>query len=97
VAINNKESVAANYPLPYMPIKVLQLLQPKLIYCPAVLRDYNNPIMGYSILLVPGREVMAALKDDKGWNSLSYRVDTLDDCCPLPITLLHCLWPSSSL
>jgi hypothetical protein len=47
--------------------------------------------MGYSILLVPGREVIAALEDDEGWNSLFYRVDTLDNCCLLPIALLHCL------
>jgi hypothetical protein len=91
VAVNNEESVAANYPLPCMPIKVLQPLQPKLICCPAVLRDCNNPILGYSILLVPGREVIAALEDDEGWNSPSCRVNALDNCCPLPIALLHCL------
>jgi hypothetical protein len=32
-----------------------------------------NPVWGYSILLVPGEEVMAALEDDEGWNSPTLR------------------------
>jgi hypothetical protein len=97
VAINNEELVAANYLLLCMRIKVLQPLKTKLISRPAVLRDCNNPILGYSILLVPGREVVAALEDDKGWNSLSRRVDALDNRCPLSITLLYRLRLSPTL
>jgi hypothetical protein len=46
IAVNCKQLVAANYPLLCMLIKVLQLLQAKLICSLAVLRDYNNLIIG---------------------------------------------------
>jgi hypothetical protein len=65
MAVNYKQSVAANHPLLCMLIKVLQLLQAKLICCPAILRDCNNPVLEQILLLVPGREVMAALEDDE--------------------------------
>jgi hypothetical protein len=45
IAINNKQPMCANNPPLYMLIKVLQLLQAKLIYYPAILRDRNNPIV----------------------------------------------------
>ena len=45
MAVNCEQSVAANYPLLCMRIKVLQLLQTKLICCPAVIRDCDNPIV----------------------------------------------------
>jgi hypothetical protein len=48
-----------------MLIKVLQPLQAKLICCPAILRDCNNPVLEQILLLVPDREVMAALEDDE--------------------------------
>jgi hypothetical protein len=45
IAVNNKQLISAyNSPF-YMLIKVLQLLQAKLIYCLAVLRDYNNLVV----------------------------------------------------
>ena len=97
MAVNYEQSVATNYPLLCMLIKVLQPLKTKLICCPAVLRDCNNPVLGQVILLIPGREVVVAFEDDEGWNRPPCRVDALDDCCPLPVALLHCLWPSSSL
>ena len=89
MAVDNKQSVAANHPLLCMLVKMLQPLQAKLICCPAVLRDCNNPILGQILLLVPGREVIAALEDNKGWNSPPCRVDALNDCCPLSVALLH--------
>jgi hypothetical protein len=45
MAVNCEQAVGANYPLLCMLIKVLQPLQTKLICCPAVLRDCNNPIL----------------------------------------------------
>jgi hypothetical protein len=66
IAVDNKELISTyNSPL-YMLIKVLQLLQPKLVYSLAVLRDYNNLVLGQILLLIPGREVIAAFKDNKG-------------------------------
>jgi hypothetical protein len=91
MAVDNEEPMSAYNPPLCMLIKVLQPLQPKLVYSPAVLRDCNNPVLGQILLLIPGREVIAAFEDDKGWNSPPYRVDALDNCCPLSITLLYCL------
>ena len=87
MAIDCKQSVAANYPCLCMLIKVLQPLQAKLICRPAVLRDCNNPIVRQILLLIPGREVVLALEDDdEGWNSPPCCVDALDNCC-------HSLFP----
>ena len=49
-----------------MLIKVLQLLNTKLICGPAVIRDSNNPIVRQILFLIPGREVVLALKDNEG-------------------------------
>jgi hypothetical protein len=66
MAVNNEQLISA-YNSPFcMLIKVLQPLQAKLICCPAVLRDYNNPVVWRTALLVPGREIVLALEDDKG-------------------------------
>jgi hypothetical protein len=46
MTVNYEQSVGANYPLLCMLIKVLQLLQTKLVCRPAVLRDCDNPILG---------------------------------------------------
>lgn len=85
MAIDNKQAVAAHNPPLCLLIKVLQPLQAKLICCPAVLRDCNNPVLGQA-LLVPGREVVPALKVNKGWNSLTHRVNAR-------ITVLHSRLP----
>jgi hypothetical protein len=97
MAINYKQLVAANHPLLCMLIKVLQPLQAKLICRPAVLRDCNNSVLEQILLLVPGREVMAALEDDEGWNSPLCCVEALNNCCLLSVALLHCLWLSPPL
>jgi hypothetical protein len=91
IAVNCEQSVGTNYSLLCMLIKVLQPLQAKLICRPAVLRDCNNPVLRQILLFVLSREVIAALEDDEGWNSPPYRVDALDDCCPLSIALLYYL------
>ena len=49
-----------------MLVKVLQPLEAKLVCCPAVLRDRDNPIVRQALLLVPGREVVLALENDEG-------------------------------
>jgi hypothetical protein len=97
IAINNEQPICANNPPLYILIKVLQPLQAKLIYCPAVLRDRNNLIMWQAALLVPGREVVLTLEDDKGRDRPPYRVDALDYRSLLSITLLHRLWLFSTL
>jgi hypothetical protein len=80
-----------------MRIKVLQPLQAKLICCPALLRDCDNPVVRCTVLLVPGREVVLAGKDDEGRNSPPHCVDTLDHRCPLSIAWLHLFWLSSTI
>ena len=49
-----------------MLVKVLQLLNTKLICCLAVLRDPNNLILRQVFFLVLGGEVVLASKDNKG-------------------------------
>jgi hypothetical protein len=66
IAVNCKQLVGTNYSLLCILIKVLQLLQAKLIYRLAVLRDCNNLVLRQILLFVLGREVIAALKDNKG-------------------------------
>ena len=80
-----------------MLVKVLQILQTKLIVSTDVVRDTNNLVVRYTKLLVLGREVVLASKDNKGWDSPPLRVDALDDAGPLSVALLHCLWLSSTL
>ena len=89
--------MAANSALLCVLVKVLQPLQTKLIVCPAVLRDVDNPVARYNWLLVPGREVVLALEDDEGWDSLPHRVDAFNDTGLLLVALLHCLWLSTTL
>lgn len=79
IAVNNKELISAYNPPLCMLIKVLQPLQPKLICCLTVLRDCNNLVLRQILLFVLSREVIAALKDNKGWNGLPYRVNALCD------------------
>lgn len=89
--------MAANSALLCVLFKVLQPLDSELIVGLAVLGDSDNPIVKYRRLLVPGRKVVLALKDNKGWDRLALRVDALDDTGPLSVALLYCLWPSSTL
>jgi hypothetical protein len=97
MAVNNKQLISAYNPPLCMLIKVFQLLQPKLVCSPAVLRDCNNLVVRHAALLVSGREVVLALEDDKGWNRPAHRVDPLDYCSPLSIALLNALRPSSTV
>ena len=71
-----------------MLVKVLQPLQAKLIRRPAVLGDPNKPVSRQAILLVPGREVVLALKDNKGWDRATSCADTNYAGNPLPVALL---------
>jgi hypothetical protein len=66
IAVNNKQPIGTNNSSLYMLIKVLQPLQAELICYPAVLRNSNNPIMRRAALLIPSREVVLALEDNKG-------------------------------
>ena len=71
-----------------MLIKVLQPLYTKLIRRPAVLRDPNKLVSRQAILLVLGREVVLALKDDEGWDRLASCADINYTGNPLLVALL---------
>lgn len=71
-----------------MPVKVLQPLHTKLIRRLAVLGDPDKPVSRQAILLVPGREVVLALKDNKGWDRLASCADTNYAGDLLPVALL---------
>ena len=94
MTIQNQQAIAANSLLICMPIKVLQLLYTKLIYCLAVLRDPNNLILQQILLFILGREVVLTLEDNKEWDSLACCVDALDNYSLLLITQLHYLQSS---
>jgi hypothetical protein len=91
VAVNNQQLVGTNSTLLCMRVKVLQPHQTKVISSPAVIRDSNNPILGQVFLLVPAREVVARLEDNKGQNGLSFSINALYNRCPLLVALLDCL------
>jgi hypothetical protein len=80
-----------------MRVKVLQLLQAKLICCPAVLRDSNNLVRRYTLLLVLGREVVLALEDNKGQERILCCTHALYNRRLLSIALLNYLQPSSTV
>jgi hypothetical protein len=58
MAVNVEQLYYAHNTFHSMLIKMLQLLQAKLISCPAVLRDCKNPMVWRVALLVPSREVV---------------------------------------
>ena len=97
VAVDNEQSILSNTSPLCMLVEVLQPLETKLVRRPAVLRDCNNPVVRSAILLVLGREVMLAGKDDEGWERPPRRVDALDDRGSLPIALLDGIRPSSTV
>ena len=96
IAIKDEQPTRANHLALCVLDEVLQPLNSNLISSLAVVADCDSLVAG-NILLILGREVVLALEDDEGWDSLPCRVDALDDCSPLSIALLHHLWPSSSL
>jgi hypothetical protein len=49
-----------------MCVEMLQPLKTKLVRCPAVLRECDNPVVRQAILLVLGGEVVLALEDNEG-------------------------------
>ena len=78
-------------------VKLLQPLQSKVVVCPAILRDVDNSFVTYAWIFVPDGQVVLALEDNKGWDSLPYCVDACNDTGPFPVTLLHFLWSAGTL
>lgn len=66
VAVDKKQLVLSSGAPLCIGIKVLQPVQTKLVSGPSVLRDSNNPVLGQIRLFIPGREVVAAFKDNEG-------------------------------
>jgi hypothetical protein len=97
MTINNEQTVGANSTLLCMPVKVLYLVQAKLVGSPAVIRDSNNLVLRQILFFVPGREVVVGLEDKEGRNGPSFGINAYYSCSPLPVAWLDCLWPSSSL
>jgi hypothetical protein len=72
--------VGANSARLCMPIKVLQLVKPKLVSSLAVFRDADYLILRQDIVLILIRQVLAGFKDNVGRNGLSSGINALDDC-----------------
>ncbi len=70
--------MGSNCPGLCMPIKVPQPRNPMDICSPAVLADPNDPIAGYSVVVVPRADMILSSKDNVGGNCRSERADTLN-------------------
>jgi hypothetical protein len=68
-----------------MPVKVLQLVKPKLVSSPAIFRDADYLILRQGIVLVPVRQVLAGFEDNIGQNRPSSGINALDNCHLLPV------------
>jgi hypothetical protein len=88
MAVKNEQTIGPNSALFCMLVKVLQPLYTKLICCLAVLRDPNNPILRQTFFLIPDREVVLALKDNKGWDRPASCANTNHASNPLSVALL---------
>jgi hypothetical protein len=96
ITIKDKQPTRPKYLSICMLNKVLKLINSKLICCLAVVAN-SDSLVAWDILLVPGRQVVLASKDNKRRDSPASSVDSLDYRHPLAIARLESLWPASPL
>ena len=76
--------------------KVPQPLYPKLVGSPAVVAYCEGPVARYVVLLIPGREVILASKDNKRRDHPASNADCVNSGNPPALTWLDSLWPRLS-
>jgi hypothetical protein len=97
MTIKNKQAMGADCTRLCVGVKVLQLLNSKLVSCLSIVTNCNYLVAWDCCLLVPGREVVLAGQDEERRDCLPSSVDRSDECRPLTIAWLESLWPASPL
>lgn len=87
VAVKDKQPVRPSSVRFCMYVEVLNPLKAKLVGCPSIVTNTDNPVR--RDILIPAGLVELSFQDYKGWKTPAGRVNTLSYCHPLSITWIN--------